>query len=515
MKTTKLIRHLRLFGLGILLAAVSGLHAATTNWTVEGTKVMRDGESFLFKGVNYSPVPYGASTEHTPPYGSYFIPKAAPIFNRDIPLMRAMGVNAIRLYAGNSATVNGLDLGDYQQFLDTLWNDGNDPIHVFLYYWHMVGQESKDNPEFTNLKNNLVSLLDRWKDHPAVVGMVISNETEGDVSVWGREAYWQGIGEIADALKQVAPNKLVINAMVDDGDGNNFSPKVQAAYQYRQYLDNLDVIGINCYRGADLGTKAKSFGSAASNSVFLGYSRSWPNNPKPLLITEFGISWGTGGSNIREADSPEQVAKGKDYIRDNWVAIRNNHQGKDGDPSVSAGGFVFNWVDEWYKIYINGQATPLVHNANVPVSITPAFPGGQYDEEWFGIMRIDNTKVSPSNVTWDINNLKPDPLIKRGSYDVLQSLWKTAKRSVMTSSAQAVASPIPETPFWETWFGIIYEDSYPWIYHSEHDWVYVLAVSADNIWVYDEDLMDWFWTSEEVYPGLTNERTSSPRTTLR
>ena len=54
----------------------------------------------VIKGMNYSPVPIGALPGN-PPYGDYFVPEYSNVWTPDIESMRAAGVNAIKLYAGN------------------------------------------------------------------------------------------------------------------------------------------------------------------------------------------------------------------------------------------------------------------------------------------------------------------------------------------------------------------------------------------------------------------------------
>ncbi len=61
----------------------------------------------VIKGMNYSPVPIGA-VPGNPPYGDYFVPEYSNVWTPDIQSMRAAGVNAIKLYAGNP----GLNAGE-------------------------------------------------------------------------------------------------------------------------------------------------------------------------------------------------------------------------------------------------------------------------------------------------------------------------------------------------------------------------------------------------------------------
>jgi hypothetical protein len=83
--------------------------------------------------VNYSPVPIGAEPRYQP-YGDYFIPYYENIWKSDIDLMRAAGVNSIRLYAGNPDLNAGAagSSGNWKAFLDYLYNGNNRPIYVLL-----------------------------------------------------------------------------------------------------------------------------------------------------------------------------------------------------------------------------------------------------------------------------------------------------------------------------------------------------------------------------------------------
>ncbi|MDY6971657.1 MAG: SBBP repeat-containing protein [Thermodesulfobacteriota bacterium] len=52
------------------------------------------------------------------------------------------------------------------------------------------------------------------------------------------------------------------------------------------------------------------------------------------------------------------------------------------------------------------------------------------------------------------------------------------------------------------WFGSFWVDeNSPWIYHSEHGWVYAHGKNTSDIWFYTIEL-DWFWTSAMAYPMI-------------
>ena len=92
--------------LGILLAALTcgSSHAATV--TTNGFDLFVNGTRIVIKGINYSPVPIGVMPGD-PPYGDYFVPEYSNVWTPDIQNMRAAGVNAIKLYAGNPGLMPG------------------------------------------------------------------------------------------------------------------------------------------------------------------------------------------------------------------------------------------------------------------------------------------------------------------------------------------------------------------------------------------------------------------------
>jgi hypothetical protein len=64
--------------------------------TVSGRQVLVNGTPFTVRGVGYSPVPVGDDPEFGPLYGDYFTASHSDIYDRDLPLLRNMGANAVR-----------------------------------------------------------------------------------------------------------------------------------------------------------------------------------------------------------------------------------------------------------------------------------------------------------------------------------------------------------------------------------------------------------------------------------
>ena len=69
---------------------------------------------------------------------------------------------------------------------------------------------------------------------------------------------------------------------------------------------------------------------------------------------------------------------------------------------------------------------------------------------------------------------------------------------------QAVA--IPDSGGWQysDWFGFFNGKNFPWIYHSEHGWMFVERNSPESAWFWTEDL-GWIWTGRSVYPFLNRQ----------
>ncbi len=51
------------------------------------------------------------------------------------------------------------------------------------------------------------------------------------------------------------------------------------------------------------------------------------------------------------------------------------------------------------------------------------------------------------------------------------------------------------------WFGFLNGTHDPWIFHSDHGWMYALIGEGEGVWFYTEEL-GWLWTSPSQYPNL-------------
>src|SRR6266516_7541506 len=103
----------------LFVTALTSPYATSAVVTANGFQLKLNGQPFVVKGMNYSPVPIGAAPRYIP-YGDYFIPYYANVWKLDLDKMREAGINAIKLHADNpdlNASAPG-SAGNWKNFLD-------------------------------------------------------------------------------------------------------------------------------------------------------------------------------------------------------------------------------------------------------------------------------------------------------------------------------------------------------------------------------------------------------------
>ena len=345
---------------------------AVSSFTTSGRQVHLNGAPFYAKGVGYQPVPKGETPANFP-NGDYFTSNYAHIYKPDVDKMRAMGVNLIKIYSWYPDH-------DHNDFLNYCYNNGVNPIYVAVGYFLEAGRVISNKNEYIN---QFRILAQHTYQHPAILGYMIGNETnnEGDIH---NPQYWSALNEMAGAVKGVTRNKLTFIALVDDG--------VRTVIQGDRQFPNLDVWGINVFRGKSLGNLYSSYADAST---------------KPLFISEIGFS-ATVRENGQAEPMPNNAQGVADYCRLLMTEIGNNNSAN--DPSkVVAGTIWFMFCDEWWKqncpqCWHGITCSPADHNYSNQEN--GAFPGKWDDQEWFGLYTIER---SP-----------------RAAVDVLRSFWNPA-----------------------------------------------------------------------------------------
>jgi hypothetical protein len=393
----------------LLFAAATSPHATSAVVTANGFQINLNRQPFVIKGMNYSPVPIGTAPGFVP-YGDYFIPYYANVWKPDLDSMRAAGINVIKLYAGNPDLNWGAPgtAGNWKAFLDYCYNGGNKPIYVVMFSYTQGDVIAQGGTGFNDYIRQYDELVKSTVTHPAVFGFLVGNEIFGG-GVTQNPQFWTNFGRLIDAAQGAGlsqrQNPFLMTAINDEYTPQTSWPAIKLGEQSGK-LRNLDSWCINIYRGAEFG--------GVNNSVFTQYAALMQSLSviKPLILGEWGTPHTTrpigvyGQSSTQPVanldDVPEsQMGRGQPYfaaqpvatfLNTQWDTIKANIGA--GNSQVCAGGFIFDWCDEYWKgnnnnMQIGGPAAGFQGGA---------FAGGYWDEAGFGVTSaVDQSKYGHGN----------------------------------------------------------------------------------------------------------------------
>jgi hypothetical protein len=381
----------------LLVTAITSPHASSAVVTSDGFQLKLNGQPFVVKGMNYSPVPIGAAPRYVP-YGDYFIPYYANVWKPDVDNMRAAGINVIKLYAGNPDLNAGAPgtAGNWKAFLDYCYNGGNNSIYVVMFSYTQGDVIAQGGGGLNNYIRQYDELVKSTVKHPAVFGFLVGNEIFGGVTQ--NPQFWANFGRLIDAARGAGlsqgQNPFLATAINDEIGW----PPIKLGEQSGK-LRNLDSWCINIYRGPEFG--------GAGNSVFTQYlalMNSLGSLKKPLILGEWGTPHttrpiGVYGQSSKQPvsnldDVPEsQMGPGKPYfaaqpvaefLTTQWNTIKINLKG--GSNQVCAGGFIFDWCDEYWKGDPDNPNPPVMQIGGPAAGFQGgAFAGGYWDEAGFGV----------------------------------------------------------------------------------------------------------------------------------
>uniref|UniRef100_B8HXW1 Glycoside hydrolase family 2 catalytic domain-containing protein n=1 Tax=Cyanothece sp. (strain PCC 7425 / ATCC 29141) TaxID=395961 RepID=B8HXW1_CYAP4 len=360
-----------------------------TRIRINGRQILLNGQPFVCRGVDYSPTPIGGDPNF-PPNGDYFTNNYSSIWQRDLPRLREMGVNCLRIY-GLSTTA------DHSAFLNAAWNGGNKPIYVLLSSYIEAGAVISKKATWMD---NYRDLARNHKRFPAVLGYVVGNELNNERDR-ANPQFWKALDSIAQKVKIEDPDSVITTGLVDDG--------MRAIALGDKYMDNLNTWGVDIYRGKSFGSTFSEYKSASN---------------KPLLILELGFPASQHPNNAPNVavELPNNAQSVADYLENLWNEFLQNNAATNPN-NVASGIFLFEWTDEWWK-----SGTPNVQNATAKPNA--AFPGGWNDEEWYGI-----NGISPGN---------PNVLQPRATFFRFKQLWSaTTLRKRLTPVPSKRLTPAP------------------------------------------------------------------------
>jgi hypothetical protein len=364
-------------------------------------QITLNGERFVVKGMNYSPVPIGVAPGDGLPYGDYFTPNYANVWKPDIDKMRQAGVNVVKLYAGDPDRNAGApgSSGNWKDFLDYCYNGGTKPIYVVMFSYTQGGVikagSGGPEPNLDTYIRHYDKLVKSTVRHPAVFGYMVGNEIFDGVT--GSPQFWANFGKLIDAAHGAGlsrgQNPFLMTATNDNFTRANTWPAIKLGEQSGK-LGHLDAWSINVYRGPEFG--------GSGNSVFPQYQNllNSLSVTKPLILGEWGTPHTTRPAPtfygtecitpLKNLDdvSVSHMGRGRPYfdakpvatfLNMQWNTIKTNLMA--GDNQVCVGGFIFDWCDEYYK----------AHNKSVQIGgpsdkfFDTGFAGNYWDEAGFGV----------------------------------------------------------------------------------------------------------------------------------
>lgn len=334
----------------------------------QGLQLMVNGKEFMINGMNWDYFPVGTNYNFSLWQQSDDIIRAA--LDEEMPLLKSMGVNAIRQYTGvppewiryiyekyGIYTMLNHSFGRYGLTLDGSW---------------VANTEYSDPRVRDLLLREVQEMTEAYRNTPGLLLYLLGNENNYGLFWEGAETEDIPVKDRKSTIRAEAMYKLFNEAAELMKAGDKSHP-VAICNGDLLFLDiiarqcpGVDILGVNMYRGV-------SFGDA--------FERVKKEYGKPLLFTEFGADAFNAVTN-----SEDQQAQAY-YLVGNWKEIYENAAGL-GKAGNSIGGFTFQFSDGWWKF---GQTSNLdVHDNNASWSnggyLNDYVPGeNNMNEEWFGI----------------------------------------------------------------------------------------------------------------------------------
>ena len=393
-----------------------------------GWRLLVDGKPFQVKGVVWSFTPIGEN------YAYDLFTKPDDYVRRtvdaDMSLLKRMGANTIRCFS--TIPPEWIEYIYARYGIMTIVND------MFGRYGVMVGGQWQPHTDYSDpatrrlLLDQAKKTFETYKDTRGVLFFMLGNESNYGLE-WSSNAIenlpsGQRMDAKAHYLYTLFEEALKLGKSIDPLHPMGI---VNGDLGYldliKDLVPDLDILGVNTYRGR------KSY-----NAFYASIAETIN---KPMVFTEFG----SDAYNVltEQEDQYHQA----EFIRDQWEEVYTQAYGKGKSQNV-LGGFVFEWMDEWWK---NGMETNLsVHDT------AGTWTNGAYDfdatpgkmnmnEEWFGIV------AQSESTDGGVHRRVP-----RAAYYLLQNVWKldlyrsTAKQVKDTfagaslSDAVALAEPAAE-----------------------------------------------------------------------
>ncbi len=333
-----------------------------------GYRLAVNGNDFFVNGMNWDYFPIGTNYNYSLWKQPDDVIRAA--LDYEMPLLKNMGVNSIRLYTGVPAKwIRYI----YEQYgIYTMLN------HSFGRYGLTLKGKWVANTDYANplvrelLIKEVKGMVNEYQATPGLLMFLLGNEN--NYGLFWRGAETENIPmQDRRSTKDAQHLYKLFNDAAKEMKAISQSHPVAICNGDLLFLDiiareckDIDVLGINTYRGltfTDLFDRAKK------------------EIDKPVVLTEFGSDAYNNKANKEDQEYQARV------LVSNWKEIYANAAGM-GKNGNALGGFTFQFSDGWWK---TGQTSNLDEH-----DVTASWSNGGYlndyapgdnnmNEEWFGI----------------------------------------------------------------------------------------------------------------------------------
>jgi len=311
-------------------------------------------------------------------------------YQKDIPLIKKMNVNTVRVY-----TDFGLNANVYKKILDEFYK--NDIMVIVT-----VASSKADIDS-----SRYADVVREYKNHPAILMWSLGNEWNLDYNrFWG----YTTVSEAAEAVNRAAGEvkKIDFNHPVCSVLGDRFidADPTNTVEETLKLCPNVDVWGMNVYRGESFGDLFKQWKQLSS---------------KPFFISEFGtdsfrttsyeVTAGCKAYNCQGEEDEDMQAR---VVSSLYKELKNNLSAFDGN-ECCLGGLVHEFNDELWKVGSYHALLGGLVNYDDPAQnrcymrydtqggcMKGVHPDDVANEEYFGVVRANR---KPKKAYYEIQRL--------------------------------------------------------------------------------------------------------------
>jgi hypothetical protein len=359
-----------------------------------GWKLQVNGKDYFVKGIVWGYTPIGENYSYNLWANSDKVIQKA--LDYECNLMKQAGINTIRSF--------GMIPPKWVTYIYETHGIMTIVNHLMGRYGYNVGgrwiPQTNYSDQLTRetLKKDIIETVKQYKDTPGVLMFALGNESNYGLEWSSFEIENLPVGE---QHKEKAKFLYTLyNEIIREGkkvDSNHPFTIVNGDIQYLdlivEYCKDLDILGVNAYRG-------------------ISFTDMWKRVDKeldlPVLLMEFGSDAFNALENKEEQKGQAEIIKG------NWQEIYNKSYGKR-EEGNAIGGCLFEWRDEWWKyLQVENLDVQDTHASWSNGGYSFDFVEGKnnMNEEWFGICALGQANDDGVYIA------RP-----RMAYDVLSEIW--------------------------------------------------------------------------------------------